>query len=124
MLEASDLSYLIRSQSRSAKIGAWVLAALACVFTVGGILNIRLASRLAAMQTIGFQEVIYQWFQGVQLDGQYSGLFLFTLNRLQMGVIGFSYGILLAILFCVFTKSRQRNRRILRFVGEHSPRSS
>jgi len=124
MLEVNDLRYLKRSQSRSGKIGAWVLGALACVFAVGGILNIRLASRLAAMQATGFQELLYQWFQGVQIDAQYSGLFLFAMNRLQMGVIGLAYGILLAIVFCGYTKSIQRNRRILRFIDEHSQASS
>jgi Na+/proline symporter len=124
MLEVNDLRYLKRSQSRSVKIGAWVLAVVACVFTVGAILNIRLASRLAAMQATGFQELLYQWFQGVQIDAQYSGLFLFALNRLQMGIFGLVYGIIMAILFCAYTKSIRRNRRILRFIEEHSQRSS
>lgn len=120
MLEASDLRYLKRSQSRSAKIGGWVLAVVACVLTVGAILNIRLAARLAAMQGIGFQELLYQWFQGVQVDAQYSGLFLFAMNRLQMGVLGLAYGILLAILFCAYSKSIQRNKRILKFIEDRS----
>jgi len=120
MLEASDLRYLKRSQSRSAKIGGWVLAVVACVLTVGAILNIRLAARLAAMQGIGFQELLYQWFQGVQVDAQYSGLFLFAMNRLQMGVLGLAYGILLAILFCGYSKSIQRNKRILKFIEDRS----
>jgi len=124
MLEASDLRYLKRSQSRSAKIGTWALAVVACVFTVGGILNIRLASRLAAMQAIGFQELLYQWFQGVHVEAQYSGLFLFAMNRLQMGIFGLVYGIFMAIIFCGYSKSIQRNRRILKFVEDHSQRSS
>jgi apolipoprotein N-acyltransferase len=45
MLEASDLQYLKRSQTRGARIRAWVLVILACVFIVGGILNIRLGAK-------------------------------------------------------------------------------
>ena len=124
MLGASDLRYLKRSQSRSTKIGAWVLAAVACVFAVGGILNIGLAARLAAMQAIGLQELLRQWFQGVQIDAQYSGVFLLAINRFQMGIFGLVYGMIMAVLFCTYIKSIQRHRRILRFVDEHSQRSS
>lgn len=124
MLGASDLRYLKRSQSRSTKIGAWVLAGVACIFTVGGILNIGLAARLAAMQAIGFQELLQQWLQGVQIDAQYSGLFLLAINRFQMGIFGLIYGMIMAVLFCTYIKSIQRHRRILRFVKEHSQGSS
>jgi hypothetical protein len=41
-----------------------------------------------------------------------------------MGVIGLAYGILLAIVFCGYIKSMQRNRRILRFIDEYSQTSS
>jgi hypothetical protein len=124
MLEASDLSYLRRSQTRGARIGAWILALAACVIMVGAILNIRLAARLATMQGIGFGELLYQWFQGVKVDAQYSGLFLFAMNRLQMGIFGLAYGIIVGIIFCGYSKSRQRNTRILGFIEERSQRSS
>ncbi len=120
MVEARDLKYLIRSQTRGAKIGAWILAAVACVLSVGGILNIGLAARLAAIQGIGFEELFSRWLQGVQLDAQYSGLFLFALNRLQMGMLGFVYGLGIAVIFCAYNKSRQRNKRILKFIEDHS----
>jgi len=124
MLEASDLSYFRRSQTRGARIGAWILALAACVIMVGAILNIRLAARLATMQGIGFGELLYQWFQGVKVDAQYSGLFLFAMNRLQMGIFGLAYGIIVGIIFCGYSKSRQRNKRILGFIEGCSQRSS
>lgn len=124
MLEADDLRYLRRSQTRGARIGAWFLAVVACVIVVGGILNIRLAARLAAMQGIGFGELLYQWFQGVKVDAQYSGLFLFAMNRLQMGIFGLAYGIILGIIFCGYSKSRQRNKRILKCIEDRSQGSS
>ncbi len=123
MLEARDLTYLRRSQSSGARIGAWVLAVVACVIVVGGILNVRLAARLAAMQGIGFGELLYQWFQGVKVDAQYSGLFLFAMNRLQMGIFGLAYGIIMGIIFCGYSKSRQRNKRILKCIEDRSERS-
>lgn len=122
MLEASDLQYLKRSQTRGARIRAWVLVILACVFIVGGILNIRLGARLAAMQGMGFEELLYRWFQGVEVDAQYSGLFFFALNRLQMGMLGFVYGLGIAVVFCAYNKSRQRNKRILTCIEEYSRR--
>jgi len=120
MLEAGDLSYLKRSQTRGARIGTWILAVAACVIVVGAILNIRLAARLSAMQGINFGELLYQWFQGVKVDAQYSGLFLFAMNRLQMGIFGFAYGIIMGIIFCGYSKSRQRNKRILKCIEERS----
>lgn len=123
MLEASDLSYLKRSQTRGTRIGTWILAVAACVIVVGAILNIRLAARLSAMQGIGFGELLYQWFQGVKVNAQYSGLFLFAMNRLQMGIFGLAYGIIMGIIFCGYSKSRQRNRRILGFIEERSRKS-
>lgn len=120
MLEARDLIYLRRSQSSGARIGVWVLAVVACVIVVGGILNIRLAARLATMQGIGFGELLHQWFQGVEVDAQYSGLFLFAMNRLQIGIFGLAYGIILGIIFCGYSKSRQRNKRILKCIEDRS----
>jgi ABC-type phosphate/phosphonate transport system permease subunit len=123
MLEAGDLTYLRRSQTRGARIGAWVLAVVACVIVVGAILNIRLAARFATMQGIGFGELLHQWFQGVKVDAQYSGLFLFAMNRLQMGIFGLAFGIIMGIIFCGYSKSRQRNKRILKCIEECSQRS-
>ena len=120
MLEAGDLSYLKRSQTRGARIGAWILAVVACVIVVGAILNIRLATRLSAMQGIGLGELLCQWFQGVKVDAQYSGLFLFAMNRLQMGIFGLAYGIIMGIIFCGYSKSRQRNKRILKCIEDRS----
>jgi hypothetical protein len=123
MLEARDLTYLRRSQSSGGRIGAWILAVVACVIVVGAILNIRLAARLAAMQGIGFGELLHQWFQGVKVDAQYSGLFLFAMNRLQMGIFGLAFGIIMGIIFCGYWKSRQRNKRILKCIEDRSQRS-
>lgn len=120
MLEASDLSYLKRSRTRGARIRAWILAVAAFVIVVGAILNIRLAARLSAMQGIGLGELLYQWFQGIKVDAQYSGLFLFAMNRLQMGIFGLAYGIIMGIIFCGYSRSRQRNKRILGFIEECS----
>ena len=120
MLTASDIKYLKRSQTRSAKIGIWLLPVVTCVLIVGGVLNIHLGSKLAAMQGVGFGELFCQWFQGIQIDAQYSGVFLMAVTRFQMGITGFVYGVLVAVVTYAYTRSIGRNKRILQFIEEDS----
>jgi hypothetical protein len=120
MLEVSDIKHLKRSQTRSAKIGIWLLPAVACVLIVGGGLNIHVGSKFAAMQAVGFGELFRLWFQGIQIDAQYSGVFLMAVTRFQMGITGFVYGVLVAVFSYFYGKSVQRNRRILKFMEDHS----
>ena len=120
MLTASDIKHLRRSQTRSAKIGIWLLPVVTCVLIVGGVLNIHLGSKLAAMQGVGFGELFCQWFQGIQIDVQYSGVFLMAVTRFQMGITGFVYGVLVAVVTYAYTRSMGRNKRILQFIEEVS----
>jgi len=120
MLTASDIKHLKRSQTRSAKIGIWLLPVVTCVLIVGGVLNIHLGSKLAAMQGVGFGELFCQWFQGIQIDAQYSGVFLMAVTRFQMGITGFVYGVLVAVVTYAYTRSIGRNKRILQFIEEDS----
>lgn len=120
MLEVSDIKHLKRSQTRSAKIGIWFLPVVACVLIVGGVLNIHLGSKFGAMQGVGLGELFRQWFQGIQIDAQYSGVFLMAVTRFQMGITGFVYGVLVAVFSYFYGKSVQRNKRILKFIEDHS----
>jgi hypothetical protein len=120
MLTASDIKHLKRSQTRSAKIGIWLLPVVTCVLIVGGVLNIHLGSKLAAMQGVGFGELFRQWFRGIQIDAQYSGVFLMAVTRFQMGITGFVYGVLGAVVTYAYTRSIGRNKRLLQFIEEGS----
>ena len=120
MLTANDIKHLKRSQTRSAKIGVWLLPMVTCVLIIGGVLNIHLGSKLAATQGVGFGELFCQWFQGIQTDAQYSGVFLMAVNRFQMGITGFVYGVLIAVVTYAYTRSVGRNKRILQFIEEDS----
>ena len=122
MLTANDIKHLKRSQTRSAKIGMWLLPVVTCVLIVGGVVNIHLGSKLAATQGVGFGELFCQWFQGIQIDAQYSGVFLMAVNRFQMGITGFVYGVLIAVVTYTYTRSIGRNKRILQFIEEVSRR--
>lgn len=120
MLTANDIRHLKRSQTRNAKIGIWLLPVVTCVLLVGGVLNIHFGSKLAAMQGVGFRELFRQWFEGIQIDAQYSGVFLMAVTRFQMGITGFVYGVLVAVVSYAYTRSIGRNKRILKFMEEHS----
>jgi hypothetical protein len=120
MVTASDIEHLKRSQTRSASIGSWLLPLVGCVLIVGGVLNIHLGSKLAAMEGVGFGELFSQWFQGVDIDAQYSGVFLMAVTRFQMGITGFVYGVLIAMVSYAYIRSIGRNRRILTFIENHS----
>jgi hypothetical protein len=124
MLTAGDIKHLKRSQTRSAKIGIWLLPVVACVLIVGGVLNIHLGSKLAAMQGMGFGELLCQWFQGIQIDAQYSGVFLMGVTRFQMGITGLVYGVLVAVFSYFYGMSVRRNKRILTFIEDQSHKLS
>lgn len=124
MVTASDIKHLKRSQTRSANISSWLLPVVACVLIVGGVLNIHLGSKLAAMQGVGFGELFSQWFQGIKIDAQYSGVFLMAVTRFQMGITGFVYGVLIAVVSYAYTRSIGRNKRILKFIEDHSQKPS
>jgi hypothetical protein len=118
MLTANDIKHLKRSQTKGGKIGIWALPVIACVLIVGGVLNIHLGSKLAAMQSVGFGELLRQWFQGIQIDAQYSGVFLMAVTRFQLGITGFVYGVLVAVVSYFYAQSIRRNQRILKFIED------
>jgi hypothetical protein len=96
MLTANDIKHLKRSQTKGGKIGIWALPVIACVLIVGGVLNIHLGSKLAAMQSVGFGEV----------------------TRFQLGITGFVYGVLVAVVSYFYAQSIRRNQRILKFIED------
>lgn len=122
MLTASDMRHLKRSQTSTARMGTWLLPVMTCILIVGGVLNIHLGSKLAAMQGVASGALLGQWFQGIQIDGQYSGIFLMAVTRFQIGITGFVYGVLVGVFSYFYAQSVHRNRRILEFiesVSEH-----
>lgn len=120
MVTASDIEHLKRSQTRRASIGSWLLPLVACVLIIGGALNIHVGAKLAAIEGVGFGELLSQWFQGSNIDAQYSGVFLMAVTRFQMGITGFVYGVLIAVISYTYSRSIGRNRRILAFIEDHS----
>ena len=101
-------------------MGMWLLPVVTCILIVGGVLNIHLGSKLAAMQGVTSGALLGQWFQGIQIDGQYSGVFLMAVTRFQIGITGFVYGVLVGVFSYFYAQSVHRNRRILEFIESRS----
>lgn len=93
-----------------------------CVLIVGGVLNIHVGSKLAAMQGVTLGELLGQWFHGIQIEGQYSGVFLMAVTRFQIGITGFVYGVLVGVFSYFYAQTLRRNRRILEFIEARSER--
>ncbi|MHC4157840.1 MAG: hypothetical protein ACYSSO_02050 [Planctomycetota bacterium] len=118
MLKEKDIKYFRTLQSKTTKLGLYVVLAGALLILICGIINLRLAYHTKTWHKLPF---ILPYNDEFSLSGKYLGAQLFAQERFFIGLtqalIG---GVLLPIQLYVLWGLRTRGKRILNFIDEHT----
>ncbi|MBN1268308.1 MAG: hypothetical protein JXB04_01865 [Kiritimatiellae bacterium] len=118
MLEERDMRYLRASQARLVRVGEWILGITVPVFLFMAVRNLHLASVLASEQNTTIFAILNR---GFQIHEHYPGQLLFTLERVNTGIIQILAAGLFATVLFIAASIRRRNQRILDFIAAHTP---
>ena len=114
-----DITVLRRQTSRRTVLTIKIaIPAMILLNVIAGALNVRLSSRFATLAGTTFRDVIAQWFAGIDVNGQYSGLFIKATERWTTSLMQFTVAIIFTIMMAITLKRIARDRRTLAFINE------
>jgi len=114
-----DIMVLRRQTSRRTVLTIKIaIPAMILLNVIAGVLNLRLSSRFASLAGTTFRDVIAQWFAGIDVNGQYPGLFVKATERWTTSLMQFAVAIIFTIMIAVTLKRIARDKRTLAFIDE------
>jgi hypothetical protein len=118
MLKEKDIKYFRVLQSKTTKVGLYVVLAGAFLILICGIVNLRLAYQTKSWHKLPF---VLPYTEEFSMKDKYLGAQLFAQERFFIGLaqalIG---GVLIPIQLYVLWGLRARGKRILNFIDEHT----
>ena len=113
MINQKDIKALKQHETLYGKIANWIFIGAPILFFVIGILNLKLASVIGSKNGYDLNMLFHDWIQGVDVNKQYSGIYLKAMERLTTALLQFGG----ALIFTVAVYANQilikRNKRIL-----------
>jgi len=113
MITDKDIQVLRRHESRSGRIANSAVVIAPVFSVVMGALNLHLASRIGSIAGVDLVQLFQSWIEGVDVNSQYSGLYLKAMGRLTTAVLQFGFAIILAIIAYGYHTRRKMDARIL-----------
>ena len=113
MITDSDIKALRRYKTRSGKIANWIIVIAPIFLFVVGILNLHLASKIGSNEGYSLWALFQSWIEGINVNKQYSGLYLKAMERLETALLQFGLSLILSIMAYDYHKMRKMNARIL-----------
>jgi len=118
MLKEKDIKYFTILQSKATKVGLYVVLAGAFIILICGLFNLRLAYQTKSWYKLPF---VLPYTEDFSMKDKYLGAHLFAEERFFIGLaqtlIG---GVLIPIQLYVLWTLRNRGKRILNFIDEHT----
>ena len=113
MITEKDIKALRRHQSRSGRIASWAVVIAPVFLVVMGVLNLHLASKIGSIAGVDLVQLFQSWIAGVNVNTQYSGLYLKAMERLTTALLHFCFAIILFIFAYGYHSRRKLDSRIL-----------
>ena len=113
MITDSDIKALRRYKTRSGKIANWMIVIAPIFLFVVGILNLYLASKIGSNEGYSLWALFQSWIEGINVNKQYSGLYLTAMERLETALLQFGLSLIFSITVYGHHKTRRMNARIL-----------
>ena len=113
MITEKDIKTLRRHQGRSGRIASWAIVIALVFLVVMGLLNLHLASRIGSIAGVDLAQLFQSWLTGVEVNSQYSGLYVKAMARLTTALLHFVFAIILFILAHAYHSRRKLDTRIL-----------
>ena len=114
MITEKDIKTLKYHETRSGKITSIALIALPILLIIVGVLNLYIASRYGSNVKVDLFQLIQNWFEGIDVTKQYTGMYLKAMERLETAFLDFGLALILAPLSYGFHKIRKMYSRILK----------
>ncbi len=113
MITEKDIKVLNHYRTRAGKTAYWASILVPIFFLVVAIINFHYASAIGSHEGINLAQLFTDWEEGIDIDSQYSGLYLaamecFTNALLQMGLAIFS-----SVFAYAYHSRRKMDERIL-----------
>ncbi len=96
MITEKDIKSLRFHETRWGKITNWTFIIAPVFLVVMGVLDLYIASKIGSIDGLEFIQLFQSWIKGVDIDGQYSGIYLKAMEAITdaMHFLGFAIFIL------------------------------
>ncbi|MGA1871380.1 MAG: hypothetical protein ACMUJM_22855 [bacterium] len=113
MITKKDIRALSAHKTRLGKISGWVIIILPFFFLIIGVLNLRLAAKIGGYSGYDLKTLSYNWYKGIEVNKQYSGIYLKAMDRFSIAVFDFGTALILSIVVLTLHKTKRMYSRIL-----------
>ncbi len=113
MITEKDIKILKTYETPLGRITNWAVILFPFILGVGIFFNLYLASRIGNNAGYDLIHLTQTWVQGVEINNQYSGMFLAAIQRLETAILQLSFTVIFAILAYAYHKRRRMDLRIL-----------
>ncbi|MCJ7774216.1 MAG: hypothetical protein MUP22_13920 [Desulfobacterales bacterium] len=113
MITEKDIKVLKIYETPLGKITDWVVILTPLFLTLFGLFNLLLGSKIGDNVGYDFISLLQSRIKGVDINSQYSGLFLAAMERLTTAFIQISFAFMTSILAYAYYKRRAMDLRIL-----------
>ena len=86
MITEKDIKMLKRHESRMGKVALWIIMLPIPIFFVCGCFNLWLAVQICNIQGYNIYELFHRFFEGIDINTKYSGIYLKAMERLITGL--------------------------------------
>jgi hypothetical protein len=119
MLTPKDWKSLRFSQTRTALVAEWLMAAAAVLYALMGVSFFKAAGDIAAVRHTTLTEIVRTAWDGLSPLQSYPGTFVMAIEPLALGAICMVIGTMIAAMFWLMVSMRRRNRRFLVFLDRY-----
>ena len=116
MITEKDLKELRSYQTRNGKIKFWSFIAGSFIFLSIALLNLCSASKIGSLQGFNLVQIFRCWGEGINLDAQYSGIFIAVRDRLTISFSQIAVAIMILIFAYDHSRRSKLSKRILAFL--------
>lgn len=113
MITEKDIKILNIYNTPVGKITDWVVILTPLFMTVFGLFNLFLGTRIGDNAGYDAISLLHAWIKSVDLNTQYSGLFIAAMERLTTAFLQIGFAVMTSILAYVYYKRRAMDLRIL-----------
>jgi hypothetical protein len=118
MITEKDIKILKRYETRMGKIAHWIVISAAPFFALVGCFNLWLASRIGNIGGYSLGDLFQGFIEGINLNNQYSGLYLKAMERLSTGLFEIGGASVFLIMIYSYNMRRKMDMRILKTLRE------
>jgi len=112
MITEKDVKVLKIYERPLGKITNWMVLLTPIFLILFSLFNLLQAVRIGSAAGYDFIILLQIWIKGVDVNSQYSGLFISAIHRLETAILSLSFAMMASILAYAYYKRRAMDLRI------------